>query len=81
MGIVMIRCSETGRAVSTGISARREAFRTTPVFFSHMYCALCQSTHQWFAKDAWVCEIRCRRLRPALRMSGRLAAASRILHE
>ena len=56
MGKVMIWCPETGRAVSTGIEAQREAFDTAPVFFSHMYCPLCQTTHQWFAKDAWVCE-------------------------
>jgi hypothetical protein len=55
MGLVMIRCPGTGRAVSTGIQAQRDTFRATPVFFSHMYCALCQTTHQWFAKDAWVC--------------------------
>jgi hypothetical protein len=56
MGVVMIRCPGTGRAVSTGIQAQRETFHATPVFFSHMYCSLCQTTHEWFAKDAWVCE-------------------------
>ena len=55
MGTVMIRCPTTGRAVSTGIQAEREIFQATPVFFSHVYCSLCQTTHQWFAKDAWVC--------------------------
>jgi len=31
-------------------------FRSTPVFFSRTYCRLCLITHEWFAKDAWVCE-------------------------
>jgi len=31
-------------------------FRSTPVFFSQTYCPLCRVTHEWFAKDAWVCE-------------------------
>ena len=56
MGIVMIRCPETRRAISTGIQADRETFHATPVFFSRTACPLCRTTHEWFAKDAWVCD-------------------------
>ncbi len=56
MGVVMIRCPETHRAISTGIEADRATFRSTPVFFSRTFCPLCRVTHEWFAGDAWVCE-------------------------
>ncbi len=56
MGMVMIRCPETGRAISTGIEIDRVTFRSTPVFFSQTRCPLCRVTHEWFAKDAWVCD-------------------------
>ncbi len=56
MGVVMIRCPETRRAISTGIEADRTTFRSTPVFFSHTFCPLCRVTHEWFAGDAWVWE-------------------------
>jgi methane/ammonia monooxygenase subunit C len=31
-------------------------FGAMPVFFSRSYCGFCQAEHEWFAKDAWVCE-------------------------
>jgi hypothetical protein len=56
MGIVMIRCPKTRRAISTGMQVDRETFHATPVFFSRTLCLLCRTTHEWFAKDAWVCD-------------------------
>jgi hypothetical protein len=56
MGIVMILCPKTRRAISTGIRADRATFHSTPVFFSRTACPLCRTTHEWFAKDAWVCD-------------------------
>jgi hypothetical protein len=32
MGILMIRCSKTGRAISTGTYVESAAFRSSPVF-------------------------------------------------
>jgi len=29
----------------------------TPVFFSQVLCPLCRLTHEWFAKDAWICDL------------------------
>jgi hypothetical protein len=26
------------------------------VFFSRVYCPFCRVEHEWFAKDAWVCD-------------------------
>jgi hypothetical protein len=56
MGVVMIKCPKTGREISTGITADRVRFNATPVFFANTYCPICRTTHEWFAKDAWVCE-------------------------
>jgi hypothetical protein len=56
MGVVMIRCPETGRGIQTQYTVPRERFRTTPVFFSRSYCPICRNEHEWFARDAWVDE-------------------------
>jgi hypothetical protein len=56
MGIVMIRCPETQRAIPTGMQVDRATFHSTLVFFSRTICPLCGATHEWFAKDAWVCD-------------------------
>jgi hypothetical protein len=57
MGILMIRCSKTGRAISTGTYIESAAaFRSSPVFFGQTYCPHCGAKHEWFAKDAWLCE-------------------------
>jgi len=56
MGMVMIKCPQTGRAIPTGIKADRERFRCSAVFFARTYCSICQANHEWFAKDAWVHE-------------------------
>ena len=58
MGMVMIRCPRTGRAMPTGITIDRESFRRRPVFYSRTHCAACQTDHTWFAQDAWVHEPR-----------------------
>jgi hypothetical protein len=59
MGVIMIRCPKTGRAISNGKYITPATFRSTPVFFSRTYCPLCCVTHEWFAKDAWVCNFGC----------------------
>jgi hypothetical protein len=56
MGIVMISCPETRRAIYTGIQVARATFHSTPVFFSRTFCPLCRVEHEWFAKDAWICD-------------------------
>jgi hypothetical protein len=56
MGMVMIRCPQTGREIATGILSDRSQFACTPVFFADTYCPLCDRDHRWFARDAWVRE-------------------------
>ena len=50
MGIVMISCPETERAISTGIEVECETLHSTPVFFGHTLCPFCRVTHEWFAE-------------------------------
>ena len=56
MGVVMIKCPRTGQDIRTGMIADRRSFETTPVFFARAYCPICRAEHEWFAKDAWICE-------------------------
>ncbi len=56
MGIVMIRCPKTSRTISTGIEVDRAKFNSSIVFFSHVWCPICHIKHEWFARDAWICE-------------------------
>jgi hypothetical protein len=56
MGTVMIRCPNTGHAISTGIEADRERFVRSPVFFARSLCPICRIQHEWFAQEAWVDE-------------------------
>ena len=58
MGAVMVRCPETGRDIPTGIVADRESFHATPVFFARVLCPICRTEHEWFAKEAGVCDVR-----------------------
>jgi hypothetical protein len=54
MGMIMIRCPGTGKAIPTGIEADSERFRSSAVFFSRTYCQICATSHEWFAREAWV---------------------------
>ena len=49
MGMLMVRCPKTGRAISTGRQIESR-------FFSSTYCPHCRARHEWFVKDAWVCD-------------------------
>jgi hypothetical protein len=56
MGTLMIRCPDTGRDISTGLVADRRSFAAMPVFFARVLCPLCNTEHEWFAREAWICE-------------------------
>jgi len=58
MGILMIKCPSTGHAISTGIEMDQSRFGSSAVFFRRTFCPICRSYHEWFARDAWVCEER-----------------------
>jgi hypothetical protein len=54
MGMVMVKCPQTGHAIPTGIKTDRESFGRRPVFFSRTRCVICHTDHPWFAREAWV---------------------------
>ncbi len=56
MAVVMIKCPNTGIAISTGIKTSRSSFDHSPVFFGRTHCLICRTNHEWFAKDAWLLE-------------------------
>jgi hypothetical protein len=56
MGAVMVKCPETGHDIPTGIVTDRKSFDASPVFFARVYCPICRTNHEWFAKQGWVCE-------------------------
>jgi hypothetical protein len=56
MAIIMIRCPQTGREIPTGYEADPALFLEMPVFFGRSHCPFCRTEHEWFAKEAWVCE-------------------------
>ena len=56
MATIMIRCPETGHEIPTGYEADPARFRAMPVFFGRSHCPFRRTEHEWFAKDAWVCE-------------------------
>ena len=64
MGMVMVKCPQTGHAIPTGIEIDRESFGRSTVFFSRTRCPICCADHAWFAREAWVHE-------PSIRMRRR----------
>ena len=56
MGMVMVKCPQTGHAIPTGIQTDRENFGRRAVFFSRTRCPICRTDHAWFAREAWVDE-------------------------
>jgi hypothetical protein len=56
MGMIMFRCPQTGREISTGLEIDAAHFKVSPVFFSRSYCPICRTEHEWFAQEAWVPE-------------------------
>jgi hypothetical protein len=56
MGMVMVKCPETGHAIPTGIKTDRDSFGRRAVFFSRTRCPICRADHAWFAREAWVDE-------------------------
>jgi hypothetical protein len=56
MGVVMIRCPKTEKAIFTGMHIDSAAFYSMPVFFSNSFCPSCGTSHEWFARNEWICE-------------------------
>ncbi|WP_247387698.1 MULTISPECIES: hypothetical protein [unclassified Bradyrhizobium] len=54
MGMIMVKCPQTGRVIPTGIRSDRETFLRTVVFYGNTHCPVCRANHNWFAREAWV---------------------------
>jgi len=56
MGMVVVKCPQTGRVIPTGIKADRDSFQRSTVFFGRTRCPICHTDHAWFSREAWVDE-------------------------
>ena len=54
MSSVMIRCPNTGRAVSTAIETEPSVFRKLPKVAARMLCPACGEEHVWSTGSAWL---------------------------
>jgi hypothetical protein len=54
MSSVMIRCPETGFAVSTQIEVESSVFRALPKVAARMACPACGREHVWTPSAAWL---------------------------
>ncbi|MEA2903122.1 MAG: hypothetical protein QOI12_509 [Alphaproteobacteria bacterium] len=52
MGVVMINCPSTGRAVSTEIETSTVA--ELPTVIATTFCSACGCVHEWTKDDAWL---------------------------
>lgn len=51
--VVMVRCPNSDKAVSTGIRCDVEAFSTLPPA-DQFACTACGDDHHWSVEDAWL---------------------------
>lgn len=56
MSVIVIRCPETGREVSTGILTTLEIFRNYPDVRVNTRCPHCGQQHTWTHGEAWLAE-------------------------
>jgi hypothetical protein len=52
MALVVIRCPNTGRDISTGIEIDPASFARLPDILSHSKCPLCGLYHVWWKREA-----------------------------
>jgi hypothetical protein len=58
MGVVMIRCPNTGRDISTGIDTDQASFDRFPDVLSHSRCPMCGLEHGWWKREAHLVELK-----------------------
>ena len=54
MGMIMVKCPQTGHVIPTGLKSDRETFLRSIVFYGNTHCPVCRANHNWFAREAWV---------------------------
>jgi hypothetical protein len=56
MALVMIKCPQTARPISTGIEIEQTGLEELPDIAASTYCPACGMTHQWRGVEAWLAE-------------------------
>jgi hypothetical protein len=54
MSELMIRCPNTGEAISTGITTDSKSFQALPDVASSSRCPKCGLDHVWRKREAWL---------------------------
>jgi predicted metal-binding protein len=57
MSVVMIKCPQTGREVSTGIETQSETFDALLNVTAKMKCSACGGHHVWSRREAWLSNV------------------------
>lgn len=52
MGVLIIKCPNTGRDISTGIETDKDTFATMPNDVVETRCPHCRTKHSWRPRDA-----------------------------
>jgi hypothetical protein len=56
MSAIWIKCSATGREVSTGIETYVQSFAKFPDTLKDVVCPACGMRHDWHKTDAWLAD-------------------------
>jgi hypothetical protein len=56
MGILFVRCPNTGRDIASGVETDHASFDLTPAFTGTIRCPICKTEHRWSKVDAWISE-------------------------
>ena len=52
MGVLVIKCPNTGQPFSTGIHVDGETLARVPQEFTHTHCPYCKLNHSWLPREA-----------------------------
>ena len=52
MGVLMLKCPQTGRESSTGIHFEEDSFKRLPDTVTKAACPHCGQLHRWWTRDA-----------------------------
>jgi hypothetical protein len=54
LNVVMVKCPNTGRELSTGIEMDAATFKRLPDIRSQLMCPICKVDHVWSTREAWL---------------------------
>jgi hypothetical protein len=56
VSVIMVKCPNTGRELSTGIETDQAGFDRLPRMLTYSRCPLCRLEHAWWKREAWLAE-------------------------